>query len=402
MADMLNIYRRHLKGCAHKHKGRAYRNCRCPIWVDGNMGEKRLHHSLDLRDWTKAINKIRDWEVGGVAAVVPEPPRLTGVADACKSFMADAAARSLTKETIKKYRLLLTNELAVEDRERFSPSLVMFCRQHGIRYVQELNTEWLGKFRCAWRDGAVGSGKKLERLRAYWRWLIDQGWSPTNYAANMRPPKITQPPTLPFTQDEMIAILRACDDHGGPGQLHFGARARALILLARYSGLRIGDAASCRVDRLQGNKLFLFTHKTRVMVYCALPAFVVAALEATPRVSPDYWFWSGKGSKDTLTSLWRRSFKTICEAAKVEGGHLHRLRDTFAVELLLAGIPIERVSTMLGHTSVVTTQKHYAAWVQARQTQIEQDLALCWQNDPIAKAQNEFATYPLRGQKEVS
>jgi len=38
-------------------------------------------------------------------------------------------------------------------------------------------------------------------------------------------------------------------------------RLRALVLLLRYSGLRIGDAVSCSVDRLANGKLRLYTKK---------------------------------------------------------------------------------------------------------------------------------------------
>jgi len=364
------------------------------------MAGNRILKALDLRDWKKAIEKIRDWELAG--SPVEEAPKLIPVQDACVSFMGDARARHLSDSTMKKYRLLLTNELPVEDRERFSVSLVMFCRDKGLRFIQELNMDWLLQFRCAWRDGAISSQKKLERLRAFWRWLVDQGWSERNFAMKLRPPKITEPPTMPFTQDEMVAILKACAEHGGPGQLHYGVRLRALILLARYSGLRIGDAASCAVERLDGNRLFLYTHKTRVMVYSRLPLFVVEALDATPRVSEKYWFWTGCGSMDTLTGCWRRSFAKVCRAANIVGGHPHRLRDTFAVELLLAGIPIERVSVLLGHKSVRTTEQHYAAWVQARQIQVEQDLAAAWAMDPIVGGAEKLDTYPLHGSKAVS
>jgi len=40
------------------------------------------------------------------------------------------------------------------------------------------------------------------------------------------------------------------------------------------------------------------------------------------------------------------------------------LRDTFAVELLLAGVPIDQVSILLGHASVKTTERHYAPFCQ--------------------------------------
>lgn len=57
---------------------------------------------------------------------------------------------------------------------------------------------------------------------------------------------------------------------------------------------------------------------------------------------------------------------------------MHRFRDTFAVELLLKGLPIEQVSVLLGHSSLRVTEKHYAPWVKARQDQLEQSVRLAW------------------------
>jgi hypothetical protein len=59
-------------------------------------------------------------------------------------------------------------------------------------------------------------------------------------------------------------------------------------------------------------------------------------------------------------------------------------RDTFAVELLLSGVPLERVSVLLGHQSVKVTEKHYAPWVRARQEQLEADVRRTWETDEIS------------------
>ena len=45
----------------------------------------------------------------------------------------------------------------------------------------------------------------------------------------------------------------------------------------------------------------------------------------------------------------------------------HRLRDSFAVDLLEKGVPLEEVSKLLGQESIKTTEKHFAKWVKARQ-----------------------------------
>jgi integrase len=91
------------------------------------------------------------------------------------------------------------------------------------------------------------------------------------------------------------------------------------------------------------------------------------------------------GSKETPAGNWRRTFCRLCEIAGVPGGHPHRFRDTLAVELLLDGVPMERVSILLGHSSVKITERHYAPWVRARQEQLESDLVRAWKNDPIAQ-----------------
>jgi integrase len=72
------------------------------------------------------------------------------------------------------------------------------------------------------------------------------------------------------------------------------------------------------------------------------------------------------------------------KGGKFAEGHAHRFRDTFAVELLLAGVPLKRVSILLGHTSVRITEKHYAPWVRERQEQAEADVKRTWAHDPIA------------------
>ena len=64
-------------------------------------------------------------------------------------------------------------------------------------------------------------------------------------------------------------------------------------------------------------------------------------------------------------------------------GHARRFRDTFATELLLAAVPIERVAVLLGHQSVKVTEKYYAAWTASRQRQVEDDLQRAWERDPI-------------------
>ncbi len=77
----------------------------------------------------------------------------------------------------------------------------------------------------------------------------------------------------------------------------------------------------------------------------------------------------------------------------------HRFRDTFAVELLQPGIPIERVSILLDHQSVRITEKHYSPWVRLRQEQLEADLESAWKRDPLVLLETK-GTPEVHGTKE--
>ena len=139
---------------------------------------------------------------------------------------------------------------------------------------------------------------------------------------------------MPFTDEEINKLLDACDRFRGNG-----ARLRALTLLLRHSGLRVGDAVGLRRDRIADGKLFLYTQKTGTPVRIPLPTHVTEALAALP--DGDFFFWPGRGHLKSAIEDCRRSFKAVAELAKVNKAHFHRLRDSFAIGLLEKGVPVD-------------------------------------------------------------
>jgi integrase len=149
----------------------------------------------------------------------------------------------------------------------------------------------------------------------------------------------------------------------------------------RWSGLRISDAVTLERSRLEGSNLRLHQTKTGTSVFVPLPPNVVGALRNIPNgVKPNarYFFWSGAGDPLNVIEYWRLAFKQLFEIAEIrqEDGtpkrcHPHMLRHTFAICNLIAGMPIEEVSMLLGHSSVKITERHYAPWVSGRQRRLE-------------------------------
>jgi integrase/recombinase XerD len=379
---MLTLFRRHRKSCPHKSEGRSYRRCQCPIWVDGTVGAVDIRRSLDLRDWQKAQAWVRDREVEGRTTAEQTEP--VSIEQAWERFLGDAEARKLHEATVYKYRFV-------------ARQMKDFAQRNGFRFLNEINADALGLFRQEWKDGPRSGLKKLERLRAFFGFAQRRKWISDNPARELKPPKVPPCPTLPFTGLEMVKTLAALEKYSASAGVANAQRLRAFVLLLRYSGMRIGDAVQCSTDRLTGDKLFLYTQKTGVPVYCVLPDFVVQVLEAAPRTSDRYFFWTGCSKLHSAIGKWQRRLQRLFELAEVPKGHAHRFRDTFAVELLLSGVPLDRVSVLLGHSSVQITERHYAPWTRSRQEQIEADLRLAWSRDPVVQTETK-GTYRVHGE----
>jgi integrase/recombinase XerD len=77
--------------------------------------------------------------------------------------------------------------------------------------------------------------------------------------------------------------------------------------------------------------------------------------------------------------------RELFRASGMPNGHPHMLRDTFAVHLLSAGVPLEEVSKALGHKSILITEKHYAPWVKSRQNRLDGLITGTWNTEPIPR-----------------
>lgn len=355
---MLNLYRRHQPPC--RYASRRFRNCNCPIWVQGSLRGEYVRRSLDLRSWSAATDLVRDWEASGEIGVVKKPD-VPNVAEAVDRFFIDLRAQQLSGETIRKYENLL--------RGRLLP----WCGEKGVRYLKQVGVEEIRQFRAGWTDSALYASKNLERLRAFFRFCMHDDWIGKNPARAVKAPKVTDKPTLPFSPDEMARILKACD--GYPGNQ---ARIRAFVLTMRYSGLRIGDVIALERSRLRGSKLLLYTAKTGTPVYVPLPPLVVDAIGQLDTNEKGRFFSTGDAKPQTARANWARYLDSLFDLAGIVGGHSHRFRDTFAVELLLAGTPLETVSVLLGHSSIRVTERHYRPWVRSLQRKLEEEVARTW------------------------
>lgn len=376
---MLHVYTRHYPPCQKSDSN--YRRCRCPKWINGTLPTgKFIRLAAKTRSFEQAERKARALESANDPLRPAEDPskfRIT-IERAVGEFLADELGRKLAKTTTAQSKSLFENQL------------LPWAKRQKLIFIDELTTPLLRQFRACWNNNSLTTQRKHHRLNSFFAFCMENEWLLRNPSKRMKGVKVSSEPTDYFTPEEFAKIVDATHAFaawkGGRDFEHREDRLRALILLMRWSGLSILDAVTLHRIRLHGDRLFLYRHKTKVPVYVPLPAKVAALLHRLPSVNPQYFFWSGNGDPHTAKKGWQRTFRTLFQRLdlRTEDGmkkrcHPHMFRDTFAIELLLAGVPLDQVSLLLGHSSIKITERHYAPFVKARQEQLETSARMAWQ-----------------------
>jgi integrase/recombinase XerD len=350
---MLTPYRRHRSGC--KHRSRRYKGCFCPIWIQGTLNGEVVRRSLELTSWEAAIKRVRELELHG---------QVMSVEDCADRFLDDRRSMKLSDAMMRKYQ-----NVADELNAEFGSQPIRSVKVDDVRHLRE-----------GWKHASITSQKRLEMVRKFFQFCVDSEWLDRNPAKAVKTAPAKFDPTLPFTDEEMEKILWAAESirEAHPKiPKETPKKLLALILLMRYSGLRISDACMFKRSQLNGNKVFLRQQKTKEPVWVPVPPQVTNALKPCDEGN-EYYFYGMIGKRKSCITEWQQRLKLVYDMAGVADGHSHRLRDTFSVDLLSKGVPLDVVSKLLGHTSIKTTEKHYAPWVKARQDALEEAVKATW------------------------
>jgi integrase len=456
---MLNVQKRHQSPCIRDEwdqRSCSGKGANCPVLIIGTLNGKRVRLSTakflppgKARDLEAARDLALLWERTGkpvrpeehqpapIADDKPEP-ELPTVEMAVRAFMADSRDRGNSEATLQKKAGIFERRMVRDPKNPQGPprpsnatSLLWFCDQKGIRFLSELNLNMVREWRSTWKVDSITRYKRQGQILGFF-WFCERAeWLPRNFATDMTKGlgKIQVKPvqTGYFAPAEYKAVIDSTyaysdrptvDKHNS---LNIGGhRIRALSELMRWTGLRIRDAITLEKNRLQHDpdtgiwSVMVYQRKTGDPVYCPVPPHVADSLLNVPasqkgNSNETYFFWTGAGNAKTVVANWQRSYSKLFKltALKEPDGspkrcHPHMFRDTFAVEALLSGMRLEEVSTILGHSSVKVTEKHYMPWVRARQTSLNQSVVNSWVKQGVWGPPNNVQVIPITSERAAS
>ena len=383
----ITVFTRHSADCP-KSDNPQWKRCNCRKSLYIREGGKTTYISAKTRSWAEAerlaqierdkrdpvkaeLQKIAESEA------TKDAVRLKPIGEALEQWLAgmktpgetSLAAYRSTARTIK----------------RWADSV-------DVATVSDVTPAILDEWRGSWTIALTTQAALLTRVKSFFRWATAMEYTRRNPALMLKAVTPNDSQTWPLTPaqfEELLSATYKMDTEARYKAARVGQHLRAIFLVQRWTGLRVGDVLALPKAALQGNRLTAVIQKklnrkpTAARIVCVLPDHVVAALHSLPvraEEHPDYFFWSRGCSQQVNTNKWLRKVDRLNDYLSFtnEGGEplkfrSHMLRDTFAVEMLLAGVPLEKVSKLLAHESVTITERYYAKWTASRRQQLEDE-----------------------------
>ncbi len=198
----------------------------------------------------------------------------------------------------------------------------------------------------------ASKGRKLATIRSFIKWLSENHYIQTNFGHLFKSPK--QPVKIPnfLSVDEILAINNKLQQEKNSKTRD---RDRSLFFLLYGGGLRVSEACHLKTKNIDWNNSTIKVkgkgNKERLV---ALPSQAITHLKPLKNNFP-YLFGKAPLSERKAYDIIRNLGK---KTGLLKAIHPHALRHSFATHLLSGGADLRVLQELLGHKTLVATQKY--------------------------------------------
>lgn len=224
---------------------------------------------------------------------------------------------------------------------------------------------WLHQLKSMGRSASTVN-RKVASVRAFYRYLIDQGFAQTDPTAGIRSPKIERKEIEYLSIEEIDRLLESPDDSPR------GIRDRAILEVLYATGIRVSELIEMNMDSINLRMGFVTCDgpgsRARIIplgrpARAALESYVFDARNQLirERTEEQALFVNQYGRRITRQGLWK-ILRDYGEKASLSHSLTpHTLRNSFAVHMLQNGADLKSLQELMGHDDITATQVYLSA-----------------------------------------
>ncbi len=224
---------------------------------------------------------------------------------------------------------------------------------------------WLHQLKSMGRSASTVN-RKVASVRAFYRYLIDQGFAQTDPTTGIRSPKIERKEIEYLSIEEIDRLLESPDDSPR------GIRDRAILEVLYATGIRVSELIEMNMDSINLRMGFVTCDgpgsRARIIplgrpARAALESYVFDARNQLirERTEEQALFVNQYGRRITRQGLWK-ILRDYGEKASLSHSLTpHTLRNSFAVHMLQNGADLKSLQELMGHDDITATQVYLSA-----------------------------------------
>jgi len=270
--------------------------------------------------------------------------RLSSLEKALEKFLARLKNENRSNNTIIAYQ----NDIK---------QLIAFLEKAGINDAPDVTQDHIKEFKehlsAKQKYTNKTVSRKLNSFKSFFRFLTNSQVIKRDPAAAVSHPKIISKLPRILLSLEYRALRDACRDDN---------RTYAIVELMLQAGLRISEVANLELNDIQEDKLIIKpyeSHTNRVVpLNRAAKEAVKNYISERPDTKKNQNLFITKNGHPLLVRNIRNSINRYFKIAGIKNVYVNNLRDTFIVNQLEAGIPLNVISKIIGHKRVSSTEKY--------------------------------------------
>jgi integrase/recombinase XerD len=269
----------------------------------------------------------------------------------------------MTSDTIKNLLPKFVESLKVKSR---SPATILAYRSDLEQLVEflikkekvtpdQVRPEELDSFRdtlLADKYTPKSVSRKLNAVKTFFRWMIDQNLITSDPSSSVAHPKI---------ENVLPKFLNPIEYRALRDVTRSDARITGIVELILQTGLRISEVASLKTANLKDDEMLIEAYATQPQRTIPLnkPAkdVIDAYTKIRPKADSPYVFISKNGKPLAVRNI-RASIARYMQKAELPNYSVNDLRTTFMVENLKNGVDIVLLSQVSGHKRLSTTERY--------------------------------------------
>jgi site-specific recombinase XerD len=194
--------------------------------------------------------------------------------------------------------------------------------------------------------------RKLNAVKTFFRWMIDQNLITSDPSSSVAHPKIENVLPKFLSQLEYRALRDVTRSD---------ARIAGIVELILQTGLRISEVASLKTANVRDNEMLIEAYATQPQRTIPLNKpgkdVIDAYMKIRPKSDSPYVFISKNGKALAVRNI-RASIARYMQRAELPNYSVNDLRTTFMVENLKNGVDIVLLSQVSGHKRLSTTERY--------------------------------------------